>query len=89
MHFNLGNLYARQARWPEAEESYFAAYQADPENADYAYNLAVSLDHIEQRTAALSYYQRAIELADGRRVSFDAGNAMTRVRLLTAAPGSQ
>jgi len=89
LRFDLGTLYAEQGRWPQAEESYFAAYQADPENADYAYNLAVSLDHIEQRTSALSYYRRAIELADGRRVSFDPGAAMARVRTLTAVPGGE
>lgn len=66
---SLGDLYAGQQRWREAEAAYFASYQADNEHADYAYNLAVSLDHLRQYEAALTYYLRArnLVLADGGR----------------------
>src|SRR5690349_19192412 len=42
LHFSLGNQYAQQSRWNEAQAAYFKAYSIDPENADYAFNLAVS-----------------------------------------------
>jgi uncharacterized protein HemY len=86
LHFALGNLLAREARWPEAQESYFNAVTAAPANADYAFNLAVALDHLGKRGAAASYYGRALELArDGRPVQFDASSAGTRLATLQGA----
>ena len=51
VHFSLGNQYAAQGRWPDAQAAYFRAFSTDPENADYAFNLAVSLDHLRQPRA--------------------------------------
>ncbi|MCM2287620.1 MAG: tetratricopeptide repeat protein, partial [Sulfuritalea sp.] len=31
-HFSLGNLYARHGRWSEAQQAYFRAYGAEPDN---------------------------------------------------------
>lgn len=63
LQFSLGNLYAGQRRWREAEAAYFESYQADSRNADYAYNLAVSLDYLRLYPAALTYYLKARDLA--------------------------
>ncbi len=63
LHFTLGNLYATQSRWGDAQVEYFEAYRIDPANADTAYNLAVSLDHMRQPKLAAEYYTRAIEAA--------------------------
>lgn len=79
LHFTLGNQYAAQGRWGEAQASYFKAYTSDPENADYAYNLAVSLDQIRQRKPALEYYQRALDLARDRQAMFDRNQVSARV----------
>lgn len=65
LQFSLGNLYAGQRRWREAEAAYFESYQANTRNADYAYNLAVSLDYLRLYPAALNYYLKARELASG------------------------
>ncbi len=63
--------------------AYFKAFAADPENADFAYNLAVSLDHLRQAKLALEYYRRAIALAEKRGASFDvAGRTQPRVAQL-------
>lgn len=80
LSFALGNQYASQARWAEAQQAYFAAFTGDPENADYAYNLAVSLDHLRQPRLALEYYQRALKLAGSRPVGFNTAQVETRVR---------
>ncbi|NHZ92605.1 tetratricopeptide repeat protein [Massilia sp. CCM 8733] len=80
--FALGNLYARQGRWPEAQQHYFRAYSANPNNADYAFNLAIGLDRLNQGTLALTYYQRALELAPRGAVNFDRDAAATRAREL-------
>jgi cytochrome c-type biogenesis protein CcmH/NrfG len=42
----LGNLYASQARWREAQQAYFNAWTLAPDQPDHAYNLAVSLDQL-------------------------------------------
>jgi len=83
LHFALGNQYAQQSRWTEAQAAYFKAYSIEPENADYVFNLAVSLDQLRQKKTALEYYQRALTLAGKRPVSFDAAQARARVQELS------
>jgi tetratricopeptide (TPR) repeat protein len=82
LHFTLGNQLAQQGRWAEAQAAYFKAFAADAENADFAYNLAVSLDHLRQSKPALDYYRRAIALAEKRSASFDVAAARNRVAQL-------
>ncbi len=82
LYFALGNQYARQARWPDAQAAYFKAYTADPENADFAFNVAVSLDQMRKSRLALEYYRRAIALSADRPAGFDRAQAAARVRQL-------
>ncbi len=83
LNFTLGNQLAQQGRWAEAQQEYFRAYTAEPDNADFAYNLAVSLDQLRQPKLALDYYQRAIALAKARGARFDLPGAETRAAQLT------
>lgn len=83
LNFTLGNQLAQQNRWAEAQQEYFKAYTADPDNADFAYNLAVSLDHLRKPRQALDYYQRAIALFPKRGASFDLGAAKARATELS------
>jgi tetratricopeptide (TPR) repeat protein len=69
--FALGNLYAQQSRWSDAQQAYFRAYGAAPDNADYAFNLAVSLDKLNQPKLALEFYQRALALAQNKPGNFN------------------
>ncbi|MFZ5523783.1 MAG: tetratricopeptide repeat protein [Pseudomonadota bacterium] len=62
LHFALGNIYSGQSRWGEAQSAYFNAYTLDPENAELAFNLAISLDHLGQNKLAVQFYQRALQL---------------------------
>jgi tetratricopeptide (TPR) repeat protein len=78
LNFALGNQLAQQNRWAEAQQEYFKAYTAEPDNADFAYNVAVSLDHLRQPRQALDYYQRAIGLSEKRGASFDLAAARLR-----------
>ena len=82
LNFTLGNQYAQQGRWPEAQQAYFKAYSADPDNPDFAYNLAVSLDQVRQPKLALEYYRRALSLAQQRSSSFEQTLARNRVQEL-------
>ncbi len=83
LHFSLGNQYAQQSRWSEAQAAYFKAHSVDPENADYAFNLAVSLDQLHQGKLALEFYQRALALTDRRAASFNPAHARLRVQELS------
>ena len=83
LNFPLGNQYAAQGRWSEAQAAYFKAFSADQDNPDYAYNLAISLDHLGQRKLALEYYRRALALAGNRAVGFNSAQVEARIRELT------
>jgi Tfp pilus assembly protein PilF len=86
VQFALGNLYARQGRWPEAQQSYFRAFSAMPENADYAFNLGVGLDRMNQPRLAQSYYRRALELAQASPPTFSIDAVRKRLQILETPP---
>lgn len=73
----LGNLYASQQRWSEAQEAYYNALLSagrntdGPVHPDYAFNLAVSLEQLNQKKAALDYYRQAQTLALDVTPGFD------------------
>ncbi len=87
LNFALGNLYARQTRWPEAQQAYFNAVAADGSNPDYLFNLAISLDHIRQPKLAGQHYRLALEAADKRPAGFD--REQVRRRLAELVPPAQ
>lgn len=78
-HFTLGNLYAQQGRWNEAQQAYFSAYTVDSDNPDYQFNLAVSLDQLRQPKLALQYYQGALAAAAQRPAAFDRNQVAGRI----------
>ena len=80
LYQTLGSLYADQARWSDAQAAYFEAYRGAPDNADYAFNLAVSLDQLRQPAAALKFYEKALAVGGVHR--FDSAQAEARVQLL-------
>jgi len=83
LHFTLGNQYSQQGRWAEAQQAYFKAYAGDPDNPDYAFNLAVSLDQLRQPALALEYYRRALSAAERRSANFAPDVARIRVQQLS------
>ncbi|MEX2517471.1 MAG: tetratricopeptide repeat protein [Gammaproteobacteria bacterium] len=81
LYFTLGNLYATQLRWPDAQQAFFDAYSRADDNADYALNLAISLDRLGQPGAALDYYRRAVLLSEEyQRSSFDVVSVSRRIQ---------
>jgi Tfp pilus assembly protein PilF len=79
LHFALGNLYASQSRWHEAQAAFFEAHRLDPGSADTVYNLAVSLDQLGQGRLAADYYRRALDAARGQATQFDAAPVARRL----------
>jgi len=85
LYFTLGNLHADQAQWPQAQQAYFQAHQLEPGNADFAFNLAVGLEHLNQPKLALSFYRRAVQLAGaGGRAQFNLALAQDRISRLAS-----
>jgi tetratricopeptide (TPR) repeat protein len=85
LYFNLGNVHAEQGQWPQAQQAYFQAHNLDPRNPDYAYNLAVGLEHLGQQKIALDYYRKALQLAtDKGAVNFDTARIQARIAQLSA-----
>jgi len=83
-HFALGNVYSQQSRWNEAQQAYFNAFAAAPGNADYAFNLAVSLERLGQEKLALDYYQKALLLAQQGGSNVNQVTVRERIRQLQA-----
>jgi Flp pilus assembly protein TadD len=79
LHFALANHYADQSRWEDAEQSYFSACKLESDNAQFAFNLAVSLDHLGQAKLAAQHYRHALKLDQAGNPSFD--HAQTQLRL--------
>ena len=85
LHFSLGNTYAREKRWSEAQQAFFEAYRLDSESADYAYNLAVSLDQLRQAKLARDYYQTALAMLGKSSGQFDRAAVLRRIGELSDA----
>jgi tetratricopeptide (TPR) repeat protein len=61
LHAMLGNLYASQQQWSAAQQAYFQAHHFAPDNVDYVFNLAVSLDQMGKPALALPYYLETLQ----------------------------
>ncbi len=86
LHFALALRFVADDRWPDAQVEFFEAVRHAPRNADYAFNLAVSLDRLGQVQPAANYYQRALELAAGSQ-QFDVVVARDRLAVLQGREG--
>ncbi len=82
LNFALANAYGAQNRWQEAQGYYFKALENNPQDPNYAYNLAVSLEHIAQPVVALSYYQRALDNINHGLATFNREIVNQRMEIL-------
>lgn len=85
LNYALGNVYGEQSRWAEAQQAYFDAHTLEPSNAQFTYNLAVSLDHLSQSKQAVQYYQQALQLDSANTAGFDHAQAQQRLNELTTS----
>lgn len=85
LHYTLGVIYFEQNRFGEAERSFDRAFSMAPEQADYAYNLAISLDRLGRVREAARQYVVALNLANQSSSVFSREIARARLRVLTAA----
>jgi tetratricopeptide (TPR) repeat protein len=82
LNFALANAYGAQNRWQEAQQYYFKALQTNPQDPNYAYNLAVSLEHISQPASAVTYYRRALDNFDNGLATFNRELVIQRLERL-------
>ena len=75
--FALGNHFASQGRWSDAQQSYYDALLAAKAGGngaispDYSFNLAVSLERLNQLSSAYTFYREALEQSEFVNPSFD------------------
>jgi Flp pilus assembly protein TadD len=81
----LALVLSGEQRWSEAQSLFFKAHALAPKEPQFAYNLAVSLDHMRKSSLAAQYYETALGLAQGKAAGFDEANARTRLAALRAA----
>ena len=70
LNFALGNVYARQEKWKFAQQSFFKAWQQDVKNADYIFNLAVTMDQLGKQKQAIDFYKDSLSKSKDKQVSF-------------------
>jgi predicted Zn-dependent protease len=83
LNFALGNIYAQQDKWKSAQQYYFNAWQNDIENADYIYNLAVSMDQLNKSQQAISFYKDSLLKSANKQVSFSREAVQKRINELS------
>jgi len=82
LYFALGSIYAGQKKWADAQASFFSAWSAENTNADYAFNLAVSLDQLGKKSQAKQLYELSLKLNKTQRWSFSNQTVEKRIRAL-------
>ncbi len=80
LQYALGNALAFEFRMGEAEHAYLIAHTLAPDNALYAYNLAVSLDRLHRPDEALPYYEKSLSLSMQAPGLFDPHPVRRRIR---------
>ena len=60
---NLGFMQARRGRWHEAIVSFDRAYQGDPDDPDYSFNLGVCMWNEKKFAVAVRYLREALQSA--------------------------
>lgn len=83
LYFALGHQYVEQSRWSDAQQAYFNALTMEPNNALFAFNLAISLDHLGQRKVAAQYYLQALQFDTTSHSRFNRAQAQQRLNELT------
>ena len=85
LNFALGNIYAKQDKWKLAQQSYFNAWQRDNENADYIFNLAVSMDQLGKQKQAVDFYRDCLSKSGDKQVSFSRKAVQKRITELSGS----
>ncbi len=83
--FTYATFLMQQQRWLEASRTLLPAVQAQRDNADYAFNLAVCFDHLGQTDTAVKYYRAALDLAAKQSTRFRPADVQQRLQAMGAS----
>lgn len=90
LHHALGTVMAQQGRWADARLAYYRAIAIEPRNAEYQFNLAVSLENLGQYDDARVRYEAALaNVTDASAI--DSQQVVARIAMLSersANPGT-
>jgi len=87
LNYVMGNHHAQLGLWGKAQQRYFGAFAAQGDNAAYAFNLAIALDHLSQPAAAADYYRQALALTTMPLNDAARQQAQSRLNQLVTSPG--
>jgi tetratricopeptide (TPR) repeat protein len=79
LNFSVGNNYAQQKKWKSAQQYYFKAWQYDSDNADYLFNLAVSMDQLGKSQQAIDFYRDSLVKSSNKQVGFSVAAVQKRI----------
>lgn len=82
LYYALGHVHAADGQWSLARAEFQHALALEPLEPDYLYNLAVSLDQLQQHQPALQFYRLAQAAARERGASFDQAQLDARLAAL-------
>jgi tetratricopeptide (TPR) repeat protein len=97
LSYAYGNFLASNQRWSEAQQAYFRALQLAKSDAalnglvnpDYAFNLAVSLEHLNQSEPAQNYYREALGYSANHPAGFDLTAVRSRLANLVGSSNDE
>lgn len=82
LYFALGAIFTKQKKWADAQASFFSAWSGESKNADYAYNLAISLDRLGKTKQARQFYELSLKLNRKKKGNFKQEIAEKRINTL-------
>ena len=88
LHYALGTVMAQRGRWAAARLAYYKALALDPQNAEYQFNLAVSLENLGQYDDARARYEAALVNATDAS-AIDSQLVATRISMLAERSGER
>ncbi len=80
----LGSLYIKMKAWPQAQALFFEAWRESPKDPNIVYNLAITLEYMQQYREALRFYHMAIQNSQNSRPLFDTQRLSLRIVELEA-----
>lgn len=71
--FKKGVRHSMGKEWRAAAEAFFNAQHFFPQSPEYAFNLALSLEHLGKKNQAIVYYEKALQNAKNaqKQLAFD------------------
>jgi tetratricopeptide (TPR) repeat protein len=85
LNFALGNIYAQKGEWKSAQKYYFNAWKQDGDNADYLFNMAISMDQLGKPQQALKFYRESLLKSKNRQAGFSRKAVQQRIDVLTGS----